>query len=188
MKKSIFSRAKLAGLLVLFVCTWTFFAGCKNAPEDAQSGSDTIQQQTPSDGETQNPETNPSQENNLLKALLGTWMSQYNDGYTITKTTITYDDGGYGYGWEAELADVTESYIYVKKADEEYVAISYKDLTSASCSMAPDSRKSLNTGRLSSLFSTFLDNCDKAITGTFNSKAMVFNFLDISDISCCLAP
>ena len=136
MKKSIFSRVKLAGLLVLFVCTWTFFAGCKNAPEDAPSGSDTTQQQTPSGGETQNPETNPSQENNLLKALLGTWMSQYNDGYTITKTTVTYDDGGYGYGWEAELADVTDSYIYVKKADEEFVAISYKDLTSASCSMA----------------------------------------------------
>ena len=29
---------------------------------------------------------------------------------------------------------------------------------------------------------------DRAMTGTFNSRAMVFNFLDISDISCCLAP
>ncbi len=132
MKKSIFSRAKLAGLLVLFVCTWTFFAGCKNAPEDAQSGSDTIQQKTPSGDDTQKP----SQEDTYITALLGTWKSAYNDDYTITKTTVTYDDGGYGYGWEAELADVTDSYIYVKKAADAFVAISYKDLTSASCSMA----------------------------------------------------
>ena len=135
MKKSIFSRAKLAGLLVLFAIGFVF-AGCKNAPEDAPSGSDTTQQQTPSGDETQSSETNPSQENTFINALLGTWMSQYKDGYTITKTTVTYDDGGYGYGWKAELADVTDSYIYVKKAADAFVAISYKDLTSASCSMA----------------------------------------------------
>ena len=132
MKKSLFSRVKLAGLLVLFVCTWTFFAGCKNAPEDAPSGSDTIQQKTPSGDDTQKP----SQEDTYITALLGTWKSAYNDGYIITKTTVTYDDGGYGYGWEAELADVTDSYIYVKKAADAFVAISYKDLTDTSCSMS----------------------------------------------------
>ena len=44
---------------------------------------------------------------------------------------------------------------------------------SASCSIAPDSLKSLSTGFLSSLFSTPRDNCDKAITGTPKSRAFL---------------
>ena len=59
---------------------------------------------------------------------------------------------------------------------------------SASCSIEPDSLKSLKTGFLSSLFSTLLDNWERAITGTSNSRARVFSFLDISYTSCCLDP
>ena len=52
--------------------------------------------------------------------------------------------------------------------------------------MAPDSLKSESIGLLSTLLSTALDNCERAITGTSNSLASPFNALDISEISCCL--
>jgi len=52
--------------------------------------------------------------------------------------------------------------------------------------MAPDSRKSDIIGRLFGLCSTERDNCDKAITGTSNSLANIFNCLEISETSCCL--
>ena len=55
-------------------------------------------------------------------------------------------------------------------------------ITSASCSIAPESLKSAIIGLLFGLCSTALFNCDKAITGTFNSLAKDFNDLDISEI------
>ena len=137
MKKSLFSRVKLAGLLVLFVCTWTFFAGCKNAPDASTSGSDNIQQQTPS-GENESAE----QENTFINALLGTWISETSygiDSYVITKTKVTYSsklEGYPDYILESDLVDATASYIYIKTAPDAYTAISYKDLTEASCSMS----------------------------------------------------
>ena len=54
---------------------------------------------------------------------------------------------------------------------------------SASCSIEPDSLKSLKIGLLSSRLSTLRDNCAKAIIGIFNSIAKVFNEREISEIS-----
>ena len=49
------------------------------------------------------------------------------------------------------------------------------DTISASCSIAPDSRKSDNNGRLlPPRVSTARDNCDNAITGIDNSLANAF--------------
>ena len=55
--------------------------------------------------------------------------------------------------------------------------------------MAPDSRKSDNNGLLlPPLVSTALDNWDNAITGTSNSLANAFKFLEIIEISCSRFP
>ena len=55
--------------------------------------------------------------------------------------------------------------------------------------MAPDSLKSERIGLLlPPLVSTALDNCDNAITGTSNSFAKAFKFLEIVEISCSLFP
>ena len=60
---------------------------------------------------------------------------------------------------------------------------------SASCSMAPDSRRSDNNGLLlEPRVSTARDNCDSAITGTPNSLAKAFKFLEIVEISCYRFP
>ena len=67
--------------------------------------------------------------------LVGTWKSQYGDGYTITDSTIKYDDGGYGYGFEAEIDDIDEPYIYYIINDK-YFAIAYKDLADGACKFA----------------------------------------------------
>ena len=57
---------------------------------------------------------------------------------------------------------------------------------SASCSIEPDSRKSARRGWLDSLLSALRESCAKAMTGTFNSIAIVLNDLEISDTSTCL--
>ena len=49
--------------------------------------------------------------------------------------------------------------------------------TSESCSIVPLSLKSDSCGLLSSLCSTCLESCDKAIIGMFNSFAIDFNAL-----------
>ena len=74
------------------------------------------------------PKTKPA-------SVYGTWKSQY-DGYTISETQLVYDDGGYGFDFTAEVVEVTDSYIYVKKAAEDYYCVHYKDLTDKSCSFA----------------------------------------------------
>ena len=135
MNKSIFSRLRLLALLVAFVCTCTFIASCdhnQNESELQQGVSDTTIQKPKT--EPQNPETNPSQD--FLSSILGTWISQFNDGYTVTTNKVIYDDGGYGFGWEADLVEVTAEYIYAKKSAEEYIAISYKDLNAEACSFS----------------------------------------------------
>ena len=53
-------------------------------------------------------------------------------------------------------------------------------ITSASCSMAPDSRRSLIMGRLSVRDSTPRESCDSAITGHFSSLASIFRPREIS--------
>ena len=55
--------------------------------------------------------------------------------------------------------------------------------TSASCSIAPDSRKSDSTGRLSVRASGCLDSCETAMTGTANSLASDFKYPEIAEIS-----
>jgi hypothetical protein len=58
-----------------------------------------------------------------------------------------------------------------------------KATMSASASIEPDSRKSLSMGRLSSRCSTARDNCDSAIMGHFNSRAIDLKARAISLIS-----
>ncbi|MCY1460046.1 hypothetical protein D9M71_775680 [compost metagenome] len=56
-------------------------------------------------------------------------------------------------------------------------------ITSASCSIAPDSRKSEFTGRLLGRCSSERLSCDKATTGQLNSLASAFSEREISEIS-----
>jgi hypothetical protein len=56
-------------------------------------------------------------------------------------------------------------------------------ITSASCSMAPDSRRSDITGRLFGRCSSERLSCDSAITGHFSSLARPFSEREISEIS-----
>lgn len=67
--------------------------------------------------------------------LVGTWTSTY-DGYVITDTKITYDDGGYGFGWNADIAEITDDYIYVKYSSGKYYCVAYKNLTETACSFS----------------------------------------------------
>lgn len=67
--------------------------------------------------------------------LVGTWGSQYGDGYVISETTITYDDGGLGFGWSGTIEEIADSYIYYSK-DGEFNAVAYKNLTDTSCSFS----------------------------------------------------
>ena len=55
---------------------------------------------------------------------------------------------------------------------------------SASCSIAPDSRRSDSRGRLSSRFSLARDSWLRQITGTFSSLAMIFSIREMSDTTC----
>ena len=55
---------------------------------------------------------------------------------------------------------------------------------SASCSMAPDSRRSDSMGRLSSRFSLARDSWDRHSTGTCSSLAMIFSIRLMSDTAC----
>ncbi len=75
----------------------------------------------------QQPEETPT--------IYGTWMSQYDEGYKITDTTIEYIDNFYGFGWEAELVEVADPYIYYK-ASGKYSAVAYKELSKDSCKFA----------------------------------------------------
>ena len=55
--------------------------------------------------------------------------------------------------------------------------------------MAPDSRKSDSNGLLlEPRVSTARDSCERAITGTSNSLAKAFKFLEIVEISCSRLP
>lgn len=67
--------------------------------------------------------------------LVGTWESQYGDGYVISETTITYDDGGYGFGWTGTIEEIADSYIYYSK-DGAFFVVAYKNLTDSSCSFS----------------------------------------------------
>lgn len=84
------------------------------------------------------------------EGFIGTWTSGY-DSYTITSSTVTYNDGGYGYEWTGtpvgkyEMSS-TSGYIYVKYTSVgsamdsslvgTYIAVSYKSLESSAVLMA----------------------------------------------------
>ena len=57
-------------------------------------------------------------------------------------------------------------------------------MTSASCSMAPDSRRSAITGRFSARVSTWRLSCDSATTGTLSSLASALSDREMLEISC----
>lgn len=72
-------------------------------------------------------------------SIYGTWKSNYGDGYTITETTITYDDGGHGYGWSGNIEEIKEPYIYSsfkKDGKTLYKVTAYKDVTEVSANIA----------------------------------------------------
>lgn len=73
--------------------------------------------------------------NPVPASLEGTWDSGY-DGYVITEDKITYDDGGWGFGWSGDIVDVSDEYIYVKKADKDFYVVAYKGLTDKACSFS----------------------------------------------------
>ena len=55
---------------------------------------------------------------------------------------------------------------------------------SASCSMAPDSRRSDSMGRLSLRLSLARESWLRQSTGTFSSLAMIFRAREMSDTTC----
>ena len=118
MKKSIFSRAKLAGLLVLFVIGFVF-AGCKQpVNQDTTSGSDPKKTTEQSD----EPQSNPSTPIALTAsdALVGKWIDAYESVYEITVSDFkNYGEGYSSYeGNELKVLYTndakTEGYIYIK--------------------------------------------------------------------------
>ena len=46
-------------------------------------------------------------------ALIGEWKSAAEDGYTITQTTMKYNDS-WGYNWTGTIVGVSENCIYYK--------------------------------------------------------------------------
>ena len=64
-----------------------------------------------------------------------------------------------------------------------------KATMSASCSMAPDSRRSESWGRFEPPRSSVARlNCERAMIGTFNSLAMAFNVREMKATSCSRLP
>ena len=83
-------------------------------------------------------------------SIYGTWTAS-TDSYAIASSTVTYNDGGYGYGWTGSLASVSATdsssgYIYVKYTSVgdslsptfvgTYTAVSYKSLGTSSVQMS----------------------------------------------------
>ena len=82
-------------------------------------------------------------------SLVGTWLSPYGDGYIITETTVTYDDGGWGLGWTGKIIEITGSssgYIYIQYESLEegldsevlgkYLTIHYENLSEVAVQLA----------------------------------------------------
>ena len=66
-------------------------------------------------------------------SIYGTWKSK-GDGYTITETTVVYDDGGYGFGYTGAIEEITNDYIFYSLENKtKFNAICYKNLTENSC-------------------------------------------------------
>ena len=72
-------------------------------------------------------------------SIYGTWKSNSGDGYTITETTITYDDGGYGFGWSGKIEEIKAPYIYVSFEQDGktlYRVTAFQNVTDVSANIA----------------------------------------------------
>ena len=78
-------------------------------------------------------------------SIYGTWKSK-GDGYTITETTVVYDDGGWGYGYTGAIEEITNDYIFYSLENKtKFNAICYKNLTENSCELS-NAYKDLSAG------------------------------------------
>ena len=67
-------------------------------------------------------------------SIFGEWQSPYGDGYSISETTVVYDDGGWGLGFTGAIEEITNDYIYYSlETKTRFYAICYKNLTEISC-------------------------------------------------------
>lgn len=70
-------------------------------------------------------------------SIYGEWQSPYGDGYSISKTTVVYDDGGYGFGYTGIIEEITNDYIFYSLENKtKFNAICYKNLTENSCELS----------------------------------------------------
>ena len=70
-------------------------------------------------------------------SIYGNWVSPYGDGYTISETTIVYDDGCYGFGYTGNIEKFTSDYIYYSLENKtKFCAVSYKNVTETSCELS----------------------------------------------------
>lgn len=130
MKHFTFLTHKLTVLFVIFLSLFVFIS-CETE-DDTEILSDV-------------PIIKPITEN-----LFGTWKSNWGDSYIISKdsetVTITYDDGGWGYGYKADVYGITDNLIIIKFTEvgtseyqnsiNNYSCIFYENLTSSTVSMA----------------------------------------------------
>lgn len=70
-------------------------------------------------------------------SIYGEWQSPYGDGYSISETTVIYDDGGYGFGYTGAIEEITNDYIFYSLENKtKFNAICYKNLTENSCELS----------------------------------------------------
>ena len=70
-------------------------------------------------------------------SIFGEWQSPYGDGYSISETTVVYDDGGWGVGYTGKIEEITNDYIYYSlETKTKFYAICYKNLTENSCELS----------------------------------------------------
>lgn len=67
-------------------------------------------------------------------SIYGEWQSPDGDGYSISETTVIYDDGGWGFGFTGAIEEITNDYIFYSLENKtKFYAICYKNLTENSC-------------------------------------------------------
>lgn len=71
-------------------------------------------------------------------SIIGNWKSEW-DGYVITEKEITYNDGGYGFGWSGKIEEIKEPYIYVSFEQDGktlYRVTAFQNVTDISANIA----------------------------------------------------
>ena len=70
-------------------------------------------------------------------SIYGEWQSPSGDGYSISETTVVYDDGGWGLGYTGAIEEITNDYIFYSLENKtKFNAICYKNLTENSCELS----------------------------------------------------